>query len=148
MRQPTIISAVVLVAAIGAACSSAGTPSERALSQGYQAVFTGVDAGVSATEEQDSLALRARYNPCVCPAPDFEIHLHGQWSRAILDGDPMVLGEMALRVQGLEEAGRLYHLWLDGKFDGEAEFEDSRIDYPRVYVRGVEVEPVGSSLED
>ena len=148
MRHASIIAVMILLGAVGVACSSAGPPSERALDEGYRAVLTGVDAGVAATEEQESLALRARYNPCNCSAPDFEVHLHGQWSRAMMEGDAMVLGEMVLRIQGLEEAGRLYHLRVEGKLNGKAEFEDTRVDYQRIQVRGFEVEAVGSRPGD
>ncbi len=137
--------ALILVAAcllwIGASgCASSGEPSERALEEGSTTILSGIEAGVVATEEQDVVVVQARYNPCLCPAPDYEVQVRGEWIRIIVDGDQLVLAELDERAEALAAAPQLGYLRLRGQFDDTAELEETRVEYPRFVLEEFEIE--------
>ena len=129
MIRGIFIAAVTLLVASG--CASGGEPSERALHESNSTVFSGIDAGIYAIESKDVISLQVRHNPCRCPAPDFEIHIRGEWKRVIVDGEPGIVGELRERTEAMESIPGLHYLWLEGQFNGAAQFDETRVEYPR-----------------
>ena len=110
-------------------CATGGDPPERALAQSSAVVSDGVDAAITALDSQDSLILRGRYNPCRCPAPDFELHVHGHWTRVILRGDTTSLEALQVQAEELDAAPHLVYFRMTGQFDGSARFDATNAEY-------------------
>lgn len=58
---------------------------EVALGKSQVATSNAVRKGFGRSERQKSYAVRARYNPSRCSAPDFEVWAYGKWIRAELE---------------------------------------------------------------
>lgn len=112
-------------------CSTGGEPPQRALAQSHSVVVEGVEAAIDAVHSQEIVTVRGRYNPCRCPAPAFEVYVHGNWIRTILDGDGAIIDAIEDRAAALEVAPRLEYFRLTGKFDGMALFEETNAEYER-----------------
>lgn len=123
----------VVLSAMVSGCASSGDPVERAL----KTVADGVEEGVEAAESVDEVAVKARFNPCRCPAPDFEVKVYGRWKRIIVAGDDEVLEELRAQAEALDEAPGLGSLRLEGEFDGTGTFEETGIEYKVFRVVGV-----------
>lgn len=135
IRRVFIAAAVPLLFFAAPGCTSGGQPSERALEESSATILSGIDAGIDAVDSQEVVAVRARYNPCVCPAPDFEIHLRGEWIRVIKNGDQTRLEGLRDQAQTLADLPGLHHVWLEGQFDGNAVFDDTGVEYQRFEVQ-------------
>ena len=126
-----IVVAWLLVAGgvvVSVGCAT-GEPQERAMAQGASIVHTGVADGIDAVEAQDTIVMQARYNPCRCPAPDFEIHLRGQWRRVIVGGPEHQIDDLRQTARAMQGEGRLEDVWLTGQFDGQRPFDDTGVDH-------------------
>ncbi len=120
-----------LLALMISACASSGDPFQQALEDSQGALSSAVEA----VDDLDEVVLEARYNPCQCPAPDFEVRTYGRWKRVIVTGDVQVLEAMHIEAQRLEEEGTLGHLSLEGHFDGTGVFEESGVEYEIFLIR-------------
>ena len=128
---PPLLLVMALIALLGlsSACATP-EPYERALRRSQDLVSSGVRAGLHASDTADSLQIQARYNPCRCEAPDFELRLRGRWQRHLLNGDPALLEELEQAAQQSHEAGDSLRFWyLQGTFRGTRR-DPSGIEYP------------------
>ena len=121
----------LLIAITASACAVGGDPSERALRRSLEATSTALERGAQAADSVEDVPLVARHNPCRCPAPAFEIFTRGRWQRVIIDGDDQALEALLDDASEAATAGRLVTFDLWGRFNGEAEYDDQGIDYPR-----------------
>lgn len=129
-----------LVLSTGVGCAMGSDPSERALRRSLEATSTAVDRGVRAAEAMEDVPLVGRFNPCRCPAPDFEIYARGRWQRIIVDGDEAIIDDLIEQARAAEEQGRLASLRLWGRLDGSADYAETAIEYPRFRVDRFEIE--------
>lgn len=121
-------TSTVLVVALSAGiwgCLSSGDPFQRALQRTDNAVESAVDA----LDDLDQVVLLARFNPCKCPAPDFEVRIFGRWERVLVTGEEELLEELDLLARTLDEDPGLGVFRLQGQFDGTDTFEDTGIEY-------------------
>lgn len=117
-RHPILFVLFALLFA-SSACITGGDPLERSLSRSRNVVSSGVQAGLQASDNADSLRIQARYNPCRCDAPDFELRVRGRWERYVLNGDPALLEELqAAALLSIENDDPLRFWYLEGAFRG------------------------------
>lgn len=121
-------------------CSIRGEPQQRALDRAEAAMFDGVDEGWEAVDALDEVVVRARYNPCRCPAPDFEVRIYGSWQRILVNGDTELVHELRHRASNLAEQPGLDYLRLYGQVKTPAVYEESGVEYDRFEVVDFEVE--------
>lgn len=118
---------VIMAALIG--CASGGEPTSQALDRAEGTIGAGIDRGMDAVESQREVDLRGRYNPCQCPAPQFELYVRGRWERVILGGDEELIENIRAQLQAEEDLGRLVHAEMRGRFDGRKIFEQTGVEY-------------------
>ena len=138
-RRSVAIVALWTVAAAAAACAS-GPPEERAVVEGRSSIAAGIDAGHRAVDDLDHLDVRARFNPCRCPAPDFEVHVEGHWRRVLIDGEDDVVDRLQERGESLESTPGLHYFRLKGTFSGRQIFPATRGEYDVFDVQEFQVE--------
>ena len=119
----TALSVAVTIGCAG------GPPAERAVTEGISSIGAGIDAGHQAIEDLDVIAAKARYNPCQCPAPDFELHVEGRWTRVVIDGESQLVDDLVEQGQQSEASPGLDAFVLEGRFVGQRQFETTGIDY-------------------
>lgn len=138
-RALALIPPAAVVAALLVGCSTA-TPQQRAVDRGVSTVDSAVQSATTWPDRADEIEVRGRYNPCRCPAPDFEVYAYGGWNRVILDGSREMLQELRAEAEALDETPGLVFFRLRGQFDGTAEFDSTGWDYDRFQVVGYGVE--------
>lgn len=132
--------ACTLLLVLSASCAS-GPPGQQALDRASSLVSSAADRGDVAIDKLDTIRIRSRYNPCRCPAPDFEAHFRGHWQRVLLEGDDELLEQLQFDVEMHEERGELAVVVLEGEFTGPARFHQTAMEYERFYVVDFQVEP-------
>ena len=128
------------VAALLAGCAGGGEPSEQALHEGSAAIHSGVAAGVAAVDSQGVLTVEGRYNPCLCPAPDFEVRVRGEWTRVLMAGDTELVDDLRQVSQERSALPYLESLSLRGQFDGLGKFDETGVEYPLFEVEDFHIE--------
>jgi hypothetical protein len=103
-----------------------GDPGQRSVEKSMSAVSSSVQAGTRASDASPELSIRARYNPCRCDAPDYELQVRGEWHRYLLGGDEDTLSEFR---QISEESKGLDIFRLRGQFSGTDVYETG-VSYP------------------
>jgi hypothetical protein len=111
--RATLLLACLLVSG----CLTAD-PVARAMHRSSTTVERSIRTAHLASEDPQIFALQARYNPCLCAAPDFEIYLYGAWHRHILEGEGQLLESLFSDAQTLELNGTLGRISLRGSFGG------------------------------
>lgn len=139
MRQGFVIASllyvVLLFAGASTGCAMGVDPRERAMARSQAVVHSGVRIATRDMERHESVTLPVRYNPCRCPAPDFEIHLYGKWQRILLEGDEDVLANFyAQAEEGYTSPGLSFYR-LDGRLAGRDRHETG-VEYPVFVVQG------------
>lgn len=119
---------------ISAGCAS-GSPPERAAAAATSTLADAVEQGTDAAEQQDDFEIRTRYNPCRCPAPDFEARLRDRWRRIVVTGDEPLVEELTQRARTQEASPGMTFFWLEGEFAGEEQFEQTGVEYERFELR-------------
>ncbi len=120
-------------------CATTGDPLERTLIKSTSVVSSGVNAGAREADTSDMLTIRARFNPCRCSTPDFELHVRGVWRRHILAGDEELLSDFQTQSEQLESTPGLHYFRLRGQFSGHDRFETG-VEYPTFVVESFFVE--------
>lgn len=131
--------ALIVATTLAAGCATSD-PGERALLRGNTAVVSGIEEAESTTESLEDLKLKGRYNPCHCPAPDFEIYLRGNWQRVIIDGEDDALDELDAEARALAETSSLGFVSMTGRLDGTQTFEETGAAYESIYVTDIAVD--------
>lgn len=141
MRPEVAIQIVALSLAMTlvAGCATSD-PGERALRRGNTAVASGVDSATSTTESLDSVELKGRYNPCHCPAPDFEVHLRGRWQRVIIVGEDDAIDELDAAARSLDDSSSLGFVSISGRLDETATFEETGVAYDAFYITDARID--------
>ena len=141
MRQEMVIGSLALgLVMLSVAGCATSEPGERALVRSNTAVASGVDAGTHAMETLDELELKARYNPCHCPAPDYEVYLRGNWQRIAIDGDDEIMEQLETEARALSQSSPLGFVWMTGRLNGTTTFEQTGVSYESFYVADVRFE--------
>ncbi len=138
MRRSVLVLMLGLCLWSLGAVGCATDPVDRAMARSAGAVHDGLRRAQLETEDPQAFALRARYNPCRCPAPDFEIYLYGAWRRYLLEGDEDLLAALQAEAQTLELNGHLGHLALRGRFAGFDRTEEG-LEFPVFLVESYEI---------
>lgn len=111
-----------------------GPPHQRAVDRASAAGAAAADAGAGAVDDIDIIEIRSRYNPCHCPAPDFEVHLRGRWQRVIVDGESQLVEKLYEQARQLEESPGLEVFRLKGELTGSQRFDETGVEYQRFEV--------------
>ena len=129
LTPATLLLLLLALMIFSGACATP-EPHQRALRRSQDLVSSGVRAGLQASDTAESLQIQARYNPCRCDAPDFELRLRGRWQRHILNGDPALLEALqAEALRSLESSDSLHFWYLQGSFRGTRR-DASGVEYP------------------
>lgn len=144
-RWLSMACAAAVIGALLVGCST-GPPAQRALNQSRSIVSSGIEAGISWPDDAESIEVRARYNPCRCSAPEFEIRTYGRWKRVLLRGEPEMIEQLESEAVSLHGTRGLDFLRLQGRFDGSERYEPNGLQYERFEVLDYGVESgLGSS---
>lgn len=135
MKTRIFIGSVWLLAlVVSSGCAIGADPLQRAMDRSREVVETGVERGRSQADSRDALWVDARYNPCNCPAPAFEIYARSRWKRVIVAGEDDVVDELFDAMEGLQASGKLAGATVRGRFDGSADYEENGAEYERFVV--------------
>jgi len=149
LRREPWISRVVFCAAslcwlgIGCAAGSGAArsdspPAVRAVDAARDAIDRSSEAAFESSEDRDSYRVALRYNPTRWAGPDFEVRIHGRWTRVWLEAS----GETAERIRSYREKmeeDRSTPLDVAGRPSGRREAENG-VSYPVFSIAELEPE--------
>ncbi len=134
LTSTTVLAAATVLALVSALGCATLSSEQRALHRATTTASDAADDASGALDDLDTIQLQARYNPCHCPAPDFEVQLHGRWQRVIVDGQQQLIDELRDDAARLEQSPGLAVIWLEGDVTGTERFEPTGVSYQRLEV--------------